>query len=208
MNDKINEQEQLLASAAAGDLQIAHRLKLRQLSQTLLLSTNSKSNVLKNSVYDQTLRTLTNFKASLKRRKNAADDTMISKILEVQEPARSLLLSDISFVFRNEIDNYTQIDFGDTKHLELLQVSINNSIRKVTNRQGRPINEALDEFFNGLRTLYEEVTCQKAMASAHFDGQPKTDFEKLMHLGYQIIRPAQTYPSALKAYQRALSRNS
>ena len=133
MNDKISEQEQLLSSAAAGGLQIAHRLKLSQLAQTLLLSTNNKSNVLKNSVYDQTLRALTNFKTNLKRRKNATDDIISGKILEVQEPARSLLLSDISFVFRNEIDNYTQIDFANTKHLELLRVSVNNSIRKVTN---------------------------------------------------------------------------
>ena len=128
MNDKISEQEQLLASAAAESLQIAHRLKLRQLAQTLLLSTNNKS-----SVYDQTLRALTNFKTNLKRRKNATDNIISRKILEIQEPARSLLLSDISFVFRNEIDNYTQIDFANTKHLELLRVSVNNSIRKVTN---------------------------------------------------------------------------
>jgi hypothetical protein len=137
MNDKISEQEQLLSSAAAGGLQIADRLKLSQLAQTLLLSTNNKSNVLKNSVYDQTLRALTIFKTNLKRRKNATDDIISGKILEVQEPARSLLLSDISFVFRNEIDNYTQIDFANTKHLELLRVSVNNSIRKVTNKQGR-----------------------------------------------------------------------
>lgn len=202
MNDKISEQEQLLASAAAESLQIAHRLKLRQLAQTLLLSTNNKS-----SVYDQTLRALTNFKTNLKRRKNATDNIISRKILEIQEPARSLLLSDVSFVFRNEIDNYTQIDFTNTKHLELLQVSVNNSIGKVTNKQGRPINEALDEFFIGLRDLYETATGKKAIATAHYNNQPKTDFEKLVHVGYQIIRPAQTYPSALKAYERALSRN-
>lgn len=208
MNEKISELEQLLTSAAAGDLQIADRLMLRHIAHTLLLSTNNKSNVLKNSVYNQTLQTLTNFKANLTRRKNVTDHIINSKILELQEPARSLLLSDISFVFRNEIDNYTQIDFANAKHLDLLRISVNSSITKLSRGAGRPINESLDEFFIGLKNLYEDVTGRPSIAVSHFDEKPKTDFERLMHLGYQIIRPAQKYPSALKAYQRAISRNS
>lgn len=128
--------------------------------------------------------------------------------MELPEPARSILLSGIAFVFRDAIDDYTQIDFGNARHVPLLKVAVDSSITKITYRQGRPINEALDEFFIGLRDLYETATCKKATAGAHFDGEPKTDFEKLVHLGYQIIRPAQAYPSALKAYERAMRRNS
>jgi len=128
--------------------------------------------------------------------------------MEVPEPARAILLSDIAFVFRNDVDDYTQIDFGNDKHVELLKVAVDNSISKVSNRQGRPVNEPLDEFFIDLKDLYEAATGKEAIAGAHFDGQPKTDFEKLMYLGYMIIRPAQEYQAALKAYQRAMSRNS
>jgi hypothetical protein len=70
------------------------------------------------------------------------------------------------------------------------------------------VNEPLDEFFVGLRDLYEAATGKEAIAEAHFNNEPKTDFEKLMYLGYQIIRPAQEYQAALKAYQRAISRKS
>ena len=128
--------------------------------------------------------------------------------MKLAEPARSILLSDIAFIFRDEIDDYTQIDFSNARHVELLKVAIDSSISKVTNKKGRPVNEPLDEFFIGLKTLFENATGKPEIAGAHFDGQPKTDFEKLMYLGYQIIRPAQSYPSALKAYERAISRNS
>ena len=33
-------------------------------------------------------------------------------------------------------------------------------------------------------------------------------FEKLIYLGYQIIRPAQEYEAAYRAYERAISGNS
>ena len=127
--------------------------------------------------------------------------------MEIPEPARALLLHGIALVFRNEIDDYTQIDFDNVRHVDLLTLAVANSIEKVTDNQGRPKNAVLDEFFVGLKKLYEVATGQPAIAGAHFNDEPKTDFEKLMYLGYQIIRPAQAYPAALKAYNRAISRN-
>ena len=128
--------------------------------------------------------------------------------MEVPEPAHAILLSDIAYKFRDELDDYTQIDFGNAKHVELLKAAVDSSISKVANKQGRPVNEPLDEFLIGLRHLYEAATGTKAIGETHYSNEPKTDFEKLIYLGYQIIRPAQEYQAALKAYERAISRNS
>lgn len=154
------------------------------------------------------LRALTNFKANLKRHKKTSDTLTSSRLMEVPEPARAILIADIAYSFRDEIDDYTQIDFGNDKHMKLLKAAVDSSISKVVSKQGRPVNEPLDEFFIGLRDLYEAATGRTAIAKAHYNNEPKTDFEKLIYLGYQIIRPAQKYPSALKAYERAISRNS
>jgi len=154
------------------------------------------------------LRALTNFKANLQRRKKTSDSLTSSRLMEVPEPARAILLADIAYTFRYGIDDYTQIDFGNDKHMKLLKAAVDSSISKVAGKQGRPVNEPLDEFFIGLRDLYEAATGRTAIATAHYNNEPKTDFEKLIYLGYQIIRPAQKYPSALKAYERAISRNS
>ena len=116
------------------------------------------------------------------------------------------MLSSIAFIFRDEVDEWSQIDFGNEMHVEMLQVSVTSSLSKLTNPQGRPVNEALDVFFLGLRDLYQKTTGKEATAGAHHDGKPHSDFEKLMYLGYQLIRPANSYATALKAWERAVER--
>ena len=202
------EIENALASACNGNLQVTYRLELRRLAISLWYDKEIKKQGEANQNHIEPLKALTNFKANLRRRKKTSDIMTSSRLMEVPEPARAILLSDIAFVFRNDIDDYTQIDFSNAKHIELLSIAVDNSISKVSNRQGRPVNEPLDEFFIGLKDLYEAATGKEAIAGAHFDGKPKTDFENLMYLGYQIIRPAQEYQAALKAYERAISRKS
>jgi len=202
------EIEDALASACNGNLQIIYRLELRRLVTSLWYDLEmNKQGATKQNHLDP-LRALTNFKANLKRRKKASDTLTSLRLMEISEPARAILIADMANTFRDEIDEFAQIDFGNPKHMKLLKAAVDSSISKVVGKQGRPINEPLDEFFVGLRNLYEAATGKKAIAEAHYSNEPKTDFEKLIYLGYQIIRPAQKYPSALKAYERAISRNS
>jgi len=200
--------EKAFEETCFSNLQITHRLELRRLVTSLWYDAEMKKQGGANQNDISPLRALTNFKANLQRRKKASDTLTSSRLMEIIEPARAILIADIAYTFRDEINDYTQIDFGNPKHMKLLKAAVDSSISKVAGKQGRPINEPLDEFFVGLRDLYEAATGKKAIATAHYNNEPKTDFEKLMYLGYQIIRPAQKYPSALKAYERAISRIS
>ena len=202
------EIEMFFERSCGRGLKTNQRLQLHKLVSNLLFQSNHSLHDRPDVNLANTYDALTNFKANLNRRKTKSDLLTSARLMELTEPARKILLSDIAFVFRNEIDDYTQIDFGNTKHVELLKIALDGSISKVTKGQGRPVNEALDEFFVGLRVLYETATGKSAIAGAHFNGKPKTDFEKLIYLGYQIIRPAQNYDAAYKAYERAISRNS
>ena len=56
--------------------------------------------------------------------------------MEIPEPARAILLADIAYTFRDQIDVYTQIDFDNDKHVALLQAAVDSSISKV--RRLRP----------------------------------------------------------------------
>jgi len=200
--------EDVLETACGGDLQIIHRLELRRLAISLCYGADQKRHGEEAKNHTEPLKALKKFRANLQRRKKNSDPLTSSRLMEIPEPARALLLHGIALIFRNEIDDYTQIDFDNVRHVDLLTLAVANSIEKVTDNQGRPKNAVLDEFFVGLKKLYEVATGQPAIAGAHFNDEPKTDFEKLMYLGYQIIRPAQAYPAALKAYDRAISRNS
>lgn len=190
--------------ACKRNLQITHRLELRRLVTSLWYNMEIEKEGATHQNDFEPLQALTNFKANLQRRKKASDAMTSSRLMEIPEPARAILLSDIANTFQSEIDDYTQIDFGNDRHVELLKVAVDKSIAKTTNKQGRPVNETLDKFFIGLRNLYEEASGKKAIAEAHYSNEPKTDFEKLIYLGYQIIRPAQEYQAALKAYERRI----
>jgi hypothetical protein len=200
--------EDALKGACGGNLQITQRLALRRLATSLWYDTEMNKQGAIQQDHNEPLKALTNFKANLQRRKNASDTLTSSRLMEVPEPARAILIADIAYTFRDEINDYTQIDFGNDEHVKLLKVAVDSSVSKIADKQGRPVNEPLDEFFIGLRDLYEAATGKKATAEARYSNKPKTDFEQLIYLGYQIIRPAQNYDAAYKAYERAISRNS
>tara|TARA_B110000503_G_scaffold94694_1_gene142627 strand:+ start:210 stop:956 length:747 start_codon:yes stop_codon:yes gene_type:complete len=209
---KIEELEILFKSLFNRGLHTSHLLKIRQLAFTLILSSDTKKNLIGNGevISDgrKKLSPLNRFKANLSRRKTNNSLATNKGVSQIPEPYRAILKSDIAYVFRDEINDYAEIDFKKPAHTELLHTAINMSIAKVNEQQGRPANEALAKFFIGLRDLYEVATGEPAHASAHFDEQPNSNFEKLIYLGYQIVRGKRPYPSALKAYQRAIARQS
>ena len=200
--------EDAWTSACGGILQITHRLELRRLATSLWYDTEMNKQGAIQQNHNELLKALTNFKANLQRRKNASDTLTSSRLMEMPEPASAILIANIAYIFRDEINDYTQIDFGNDEHVKLLKVAVDSSISKIADKQGRPVNVPLDEFFIGLRDLYEAASGKKAIAEAHYSNEPKTEFEQLIYLGYQIIRPAQNYDAAYKAYERAISRNS
>ena len=203
----LSQLETLLDSIYAGPLPVAGRLELRRLADALCHASKVTDEPLPNTTrLDAAVAALKRFKANLKRRTNARDGLTSKRLMDLPEDARAILLSSIAFVFRDEVDEWSQIDFGNKTHVEMLQASVASSLAKLTNPQGRPINEALDVFFLGLLDLYQKTTGKEATAGAHHDGKPHSDFEKLMYLGYQLIRPANSYATALKAWERALER--
>ncbi len=150
---KISEQlETLLGSVCAGPLPIADRLELRRLADALWHASKVTGEPLPNtSRVDEAVAALKRFKVNLKRRTDAKDGLTSKRLMDLPQDARSILLSSIAFVFRDEVDEWSQIDFGNEVHVEMLEASVTSSLAKLTNPQGRPVNKALDIFFLGLR---------------------------------------------------------
>ena len=196
-----------LEALCVDPLPIVHRIELRRLADNLWHSSHrTYESTVKTTEIVETINALKKFNANIKRRTVARDGLTSERLMELPDDARTILLSSIAFIFKDEVDEWSQIDFSSDAHVEMLKASVTSALDKLTNPQGRPVNEALDIFFIGLRDLYEKLTGQPAIAGAHYNGMPHSDFEKLMYLGYQLIRPANPYASALKAWERALER--
>ena len=157
---KISAQlETLLDSVCAGPLPVADRLELRRLMDALCHASKVTDEPPPNtSRVDEAVAALKRFKANLKRRSDARDGLTSKRLMDLPEDARAILLSSIAFIFRDEVDEWSQIDFGNETHVAMLQASVASSLAKLTNPQGRPVNEALDAFFLGLRDLYQKTT--------------------------------------------------
>ena len=133
--------ENALVSACNGNLKIKHQLELRAFALLLKCEAEIKKQSVTKHKYVEPLKALANFKANLQRRKKTSDPLTSTRLMEIPEPARSILLSDIAYTFRDEIDDYTQIDFGNDKHVALLQVAVDSSISKVSVKQGRSVKK-------------------------------------------------------------------
>ncbi len=206
--DIIEQLERELEASTPATLSLYYRLKLREIAMRLV-STADKSPAAERSLDMQaTLDVLTDFRSNLSRRRKNNDELTADRLSALPEPSRSIVFSQIAYTFRDAIDDFTQIDFSNKEHVEFLKLALDHCVLHLGKEAGRPINKPLDRFFHDLTDLYTAVTGTQAVAGAHYNNQPKTHFERLMYLGYQLIRPAQEYPSALKAYERALSRKS
>lgn len=124
--------ENALVSACSGGLQITHRLELRRLVTSLWHDAEMKKQSTSYQNHVEPLKALTNFKANLQRRKKASDTLSSSRLMKITEPALAILLSDIANTFRDETDDFTQIDFGNAKHVELLKAAIEYHIPIMT----------------------------------------------------------------------------
>ena len=102
--------EDAFEGACGDNLQITHRLELRRLVTSLWYDTEMKKQETSHQNYVEPLRALTNFKANLERRKKTSDSLTSSRLMEINEPARAILIADVAYTFRDEIDDYTQID--------------------------------------------------------------------------------------------------
>ena len=94
--------------------------------------------------------------ANLKRRAGARDRLTSKRLMGLPDDTWAILLSSIAFFFRDKVDVWSEIDFGNDRHAAMLEACVTSSLAKLTNPSGRPINEPFDVFFLWLRDLYEE----------------------------------------------------
>ena len=128
--------ETAFEEACFGTLQITHRLELRRLVTSLWYDVEMNKQGVTKQNHLEPLRALSNFKANLKRRKKTSDALTSSRLMEVLEPARAILIADIAYTFRDEIDEFAQIDFGNPKHVKLLKPPLIVAFQKLLADRG------------------------------------------------------------------------
>ena len=120
-SEKLSQLQSMLEAGRAGPLPVADRLELRRLVDALCHASKvTYEPPPSTSRVDAAVAALTRFKANLKRRTDARDGLTSKRLMDLPEDARAILLSSIAFIFRDEVDEWSQIDFGNEAHVDLV----------------------------------------------------------------------------------------
>ncbi len=132
-SEKLSQLQSMLEAGRAGPLPVADSLELRRLVDALCHASKVTGEHLPNTGrVDAAVAALKRFKANLKRRSDARDGLTSKRLMDLPDDARAILLRSIAFIFRDEVDDWSQIDFGNETHVEMLQVSVTSSLSKLT----------------------------------------------------------------------------
>ena len=110
--EKLSQLQTMLEAGRAGPLPVADCLELRRLVDALCHASKVTGEPLPNTNrVDAAVAAMKRFKANLKRRTDARDGLTSKRLMDLPEDARAILLSSIAFVLKDEVDEWSQIDF-------------------------------------------------------------------------------------------------
>ena len=92
----------------------------------------------------------------LRGRTNLSESVTINSILKLSSEAQDILGSMLALETRHQFDNFAQIDFKRSYDHEALIVATKRARDWVSNDQGRPQNDHLDQFFDGVTDLFKQ----------------------------------------------------
>ena len=98
----ISALESALISACSGNAQITHQLELKRLATSLWYDTEIEKQVSIQQNHNEPIKVLKNFRANLGRQKKISDIITSSRLMEITEPARAILIADMAYTFQHD----------------------------------------------------------------------------------------------------------
>ena len=142
----------------------------------------------------------------LRGRTKLSEAVTLNSFLKLNQDKQDILGSMLALETRDQFDNFTQIDFKRSYDHEALLVATKRARDWVSNDQGRPPNDHLDEFFDGVTELFKSIAGADLKVSNHYNKQPNTPFETVLHAGHCLIDVNVSYYATVKAYKRFTKR--
>jgi hypothetical protein len=116
--------------------------------------------------------------------------------------AQDILGSMLALETREQFDNFAQIDFNRPYDHEALLDATKRARDWISEERGRPTKDHLDQFFDGVTELFKSIAGADLTVSNHYNTQPKTPFETVLHAGHCLIDVNVSYHATVKAYER------
>lgn len=140
-------------------------------------------------------------------RTKMSEAVTLNSFFKLSSEAQNILGSMLALETRDFVDNFTQIDFNRDRDHNALVVATKRARDWISEERGRPKNDHLDQFFDGVTELFMSIAGADLKVSNHYNKQPKTPFETILHAGHCLIDINVSYHATIKAYKRFTERN-
>ena len=191
-----------LDQAYGGQASMASNLRLNGLLTDLVFSDVAVRQEKPLSRTQVVAQELSRFLERLRGRSNPSEQVTLNSFLKLSEEAQQILGSMIALETRGVVDNFVQIDFSRPDHHQALLAAATRAHHWIVEPQGRPKRDHLNTYFEGTTELFKKIPNAELKVSNHFDGQPKTPFETLLHAGHRMTDVGVSYHATVKAYHR------
>jgi len=138
----------------------------------------------------------------LRGRTNLSEAVTLNSVLKLSSEAQDILGSMLALETREQFDNFAQIDFNRAYDHQALLTATERARDWISEERGRPTKDHLDQFFDGVTELFKGISGADLTVSNHYNKQPKTPFETVLHAGHCLIDVNVSYHATVKAYER------
>ena len=191
-----------LDDAFQGAAPVKVRLCLQDLLSKLYLSHLAQYQPIDRTKTQKVVTELDRLLERLRGRTNLSEAVTLNSFLNLSSDAQDILGSMLALETRDQFDNFAQLDFNRAYDHEALLAATKRARDWISEEQGRPTKDHLDQFFEGVTELFTSIAGADLKVSNHYNKQPKTPFETILHAGHCLIDVNVSYHATVKAYER------
>lgn len=188
--------------ACDGAAPLAKKLRCKNLLTDLTLANVALRHQLPKTGTTSVSKELDRLLERLRGRTNLSEAVILNSFFKLSSEAQDILGSMLALETRDQFDNFTQIDFNRAYDHQALLTATERARDWISEDRGRPTKDHLDHFFDGVTELFASIPGADLTVSNHYNKQPKTPFETVLHAGHCLIDLSVSYHATVKAYER------
>ena len=188
--------------ACDGEAPLAKKLRCKNLLTDLTLANVALRHQLPKTGTEIVSKELNRLLEQLRGRTKLSEAVTLNSFLKLSSETQDILGSMLALETRDQFDNFAQIDFNRAYDHEALLAATKRARDWISEEQGRPTKDHLDQFFDGVTELFQSIAGADLKVSNHYNKQPKTPFETILHAGHCLIDVNVSYHATVKAYER------
>jgi hypothetical protein len=202
----IDQAVRALDTACSSPATYSQVRRLTTLLTTLLYYHHTARKEVPATPLQQTAAELQSYKDDLKSRSNRSEQVTIKSFSKLSQNAQNLIGSMLALELREMLDDFSDVDLSKKLQFEALKRAVDRAQDQVAQPQGRPPLEYLDQFCKGITEFARDDLKIDVKVSNHHKGEPVTDFEHMLVIGFRLVDTAISYHGIVKRYHEAIKR--